>query len=270
MRIRPVPASMDSNGGYCSRCGKWHVLPWQAAWQACQQLMEDLYQHGRIDCILQSEHLHPAGQPETSDTPDSTPTPDMRCSTAPLFRDGCGKMLGLLLCRDQHGKIHRLLAFSGMFNGLWQVHGWAGPVFDLQAFTRLHLPVEKEIQALGAQIEQLPHNAPARAMLRQQRRELSRENMRAIHELYTLGNFRGDTKPLSSFFPLASGPPSGAGDCCAPKLLHQAQTLGLRPLSMAEFYWGSSTATTSRKHGERYPPCASKCQPILGFQLCGL
>lgn len=245
-------AAIDYNGGYCSRCCSWHTLPWEDAWQHCLKLMAALQRHGQID------FMRPAAQAEPL------------CRTAPLFAAGGGKMLGLLLCRDIYGNEQCLLAFSGMINGLWLADGWVPPLFDVQSFLRLHAPVERQIKKLGAYIAELPLSAPERHSLLARRRELSRCNMAAIHGLYQLRNFRGDTQPLTTFFSPSSGPPAGTGDCCAPKLLHQAQRLGLRPLSMAEFYWGSSSGPAGKKHGLRYAPCSNKCQPILGFQLCGL
>ncbi len=227
------------NGGFCSRCRVWHVLPWQEAWQGCLELMEVLRSSARY---------------------------------AGMCVEGGGKMLGLALCRDASGRVQRLLAFSGMYNGLWLVDGWVGPIFDLQAFAALHGPVEREIKVLDRKLALLPVSSPERQELRRHRRELSRRNMAAIHDLYQLKNFRGEQRPLREFF-LCSGPPSGAGDCCAPKLLHHAQRLGLSPYSMAEFFWGAGkvdAARAGRKHGHRYLPCHAKCQPILGFQLCGL
>lgn len=242
----------DRNGGYCMRCRTWHELPWAEAWEHGRDLMAALRRHGRIDYQ----------QPEDQADP--------RCGTTPLFNPGGGKMLGLLLCLDAQGRERRLLAFSGMFNGLWDAAGWVPPVFAVQDFLRLHAPVERRIKELGAKIAGLPPSAALRQDLISKRRQLSRHNMAAIHALYHLRNFRGETRPLTSFFPPQSGLPSGTGDCCAPKLLHQAQSLGLQPFSMTEFYWGGANASAGREHGCRYPPCAGKCQPILGFQLCGL
>ena len=244
--------TVPRNGGYCSRCDCWHELPWEEAWECCHKLMAELKRTGRIDCMQPQEQADP------------------RYHTSALFNPGGGKMLGLLLCRDSYGVKRPLFAFSGMFNGLWLVDGWAPPIFALQDFLRLHAPVERQIKELGAQIASLPVSDSQRPRLRMQRRELSRANMAAIHALYQLHNFRGESRPLPALFPKSSGPPSGTGDCCAPKLLRQAQRLGWQPLSMAEFYWGKSNASGSKEHGRRYAPCASKCQPILGFQLCGL
>ena len=59
------------------------------------------------------------------------------------------------------------------------------------------------------------------------------------------------------------------GECCAPKLLNHAALNGLKPLSMAEFYWGSGPQVGSRISGEFYESCEARCQPILGYMLCG-
>ena len=64
--------------------------------------------------------------------------------------------------------------------------------------------------------------------------------------------------------------PSGAGECCAPKLLQAAYRLELKPLAMAEFWWGPSTPGYYKQPGAFYPACHSKCRPILGHMLQGL
>ena len=64
--------------------------------------------------------------------------------------------------------------------------------------------------------------------------------------------------------------PSGAGECCAPKLLQAAYQLGLEPVAMAEFWWGTSNPYHYRQPGAFFPACHNKCRPILGFMLQGL
>ncbi len=58
-------------------------------------------------------------------------------------------------------------------------------------------------------------------------------------------------------------PPSGTGECCAPRLLNYANTHGLKPEIMAEFWYGDSPKGEVRHHGQFYEPCQSKCVPIL-------
>ena len=97
-----------------------------------------------------------------------------------------------------------------------------------------------------------------------------RDLMQQIHRLYRLKNFRGQEISLFSAYSGKNGIPTGTGDCCAPKLLNLAASRGLIPLGLAEFYWGRENRSKSRIHGHFYPSCREKCQPILGFMLCGL
>ena len=85
-------------------------------------------------------------------------------------------------------------------------------------------------------------------------------------------NARGEEKDLWQIFREHGrpAPPSGAGECVAPKLLQYAFRNGYHPLAMAEFWWGASPETEIRQHGHFYPACKSKCEPILGHMLQGL
>ena len=65
-------------------------------------------------------------------------------------------------------------------------------------------------------------------------------------------------------------PPSGAGECCEPKLLQYAFLHGFKPISMAMFWWGPSPKTEIRQHGNYYPACNGKCKPILKWMLEGI
>ena len=65
-------------------------------------------------------------------------------------------------------------------------------------------------------------------------------------------------------------PPSGAGECCEPKLLQYAFLHGYKPISMAMFWWGPSPKTEVRQNGYYYPACNGKCKPILEWILEGI
>ena len=65
-------------------------------------------------------------------------------------------------------------------------------------------------------------------------------------------------------------PPAAAGECAAPKLLQYAFENELKPLAMAEFWWGKTPKSAIRKHRQFYPACQGKCQPILGHMLIGM
>ncbi|GET38533.1 RluA family pseudouridine synthase [Microseira wollei] len=104
--------------------------------------------------------------------------------------------------------------------------------------------------------------------LKQQRKQLSRQLQAQMHAAYTMMNFLGNSRSLQQLMP--GGLPTGTGDCCAPKLLHYAATQNLKPLAMAEFWWGSSCANGDKIQGEFYGACADRCQPLMGFLLSGL
>ncbi len=103
--------------------------------------------------------------------------------------------------------------------------------------------------------------------LKQQRKQLSCQLQAQMHAAYTLVNFLGQSKSLQQLIP--NGLPTGTGDCCAPKLLHYAATHNLKPLAMAEFWWGASS-TQDKSQGEFYGACVERCQPLMGFLLSGL
>ena len=126
---------------------------------------------------------------------------------------------------------------------------------------------------MSAMINNLPSNVPERQKLVQLRKKKSQQLMRAIHSLYRLHNFHGQVASLERVFAAGTDkkglPPTGTGDCCAPKLLQHAAVHNLTPLAVAEFYIGKENRSGSRQHGCFYPSCQAKCYPILGFMLCG-
>src|SRR5690606_21753915 len=65
-------------------------------------------------------------------------------------------------------------------------------------------------------------------------------------------------------------PPAAAGECATPKLLQYAFLNDLKPIAMAEFWWGASPKSEVRKHKQFYPACTGKCEPILKHMLEGI
>lgn len=93
--------------------------------------------------------------------------------------------------------------------------------------------------------------------------------MRALHDLYVVPDFRGGTHGLRSLYAPAE-PPTGAGDCAAPKLLAHARAHGHRPVALTEFWWGPPPPGGGRVHGRFYAACRGKCGPLLPVMLDGL
>jgi tRNA pseudouridine32 synthase/23S rRNA pseudouridine746 synthase len=104
------------------------------------------------------------------------------------------------------------------------------------------------------------------------RKELSNKLQNWIFEQYQFLNANGDSKNALQLFKNIPPyiPPSGTGDCAAPKLLQYAYLNDLKPVALAEFWYGEPLKSQIRKHGHYYPSCRSKCEPILEHMLQGL
>ena len=199
-----------------------------------------------------------------------------------------GKMLGVLIVETAEGRLGYLAAYSGLLAGRNDWPFFVPPVFDAQqpdGYFKCH---EREISALNHEISALSaaetplseDTSRQIATLRQLRKEQSEALQLWLFRQYRLLNALGEEKDLVEIwhsyhssekirqrFPL---PPGGTGDCCAPKLLQTAYREGLRPVQIAEFWYGSSPRGEVRHHGLFYPACRGKCKPVLTHMLQGL
>lgn len=121
----------------------------------------------------------------------------------------------------------------------------------------------RQREALGGLESEFEQLEKRRLALISERRELSRTLQAALHRSFEYRLWKDKPWSLASLFP--SGPPTGVGECCAPKLLHYAREHGLRPLALAEFWWGASSP--ERQRGEFYSACQERCVPLLGALL---
>ncbi|XRE44619.1 protein of unknown function / Pseudouridine synthase [Tenacibaculum discolor] len=132
--------------------------------------------------------------------------------------------------------------------------------YEVYLFDKI-APLKKAYDTKQYQIEQL----------KKQRANLSAWAQQEIFKKYTFLSYRGETKNLLDIFTDSTqNIPAGAGDCCAPKLLQYAYKYQLKPICMAEFWWGKPLQTSIRKHQNYYPACTGKCKPILTHMLQGI
>ena len=266
--------------GYCTDCEEVHYLTEGNSRRYALELMTELEQNKRIDF-------------DSSD-------PEPLFSTDCLWGKRGGQMFGVLEGVDAGGEIVVLRAFSGQFNTRWQAEGWVSPTFDLDGYYRILPEIQSAVQQMTDDIDCCKHKAELckikfedairsddRAKQKDCRRQmqealkaidLSKKNRRTysqsmmfvVQDLYQLHNFKGNQRSILNVFYEERGVPIGSGDCCAPKLLHAAAQKGLTPLGLTEFYFGKENKSSTRFHKEFYPSCKSKCEPILGYILCGL
>lgn len=97
--------------------------------------------------------------------------------------------------------------------------------------------------------------------LKEERKVKSAALQQKLFAEYSFFNQYKEKKSLGEIF--NNNPPAGAGECAAPKLLHYAFQHNLKPICMAEFWWGQSPNSEVRQHKQFYPSCKSKCEPIL-------
>ena len=182
-----------------------------------------------------------------------------------------GKMFGVLVAEDSNDGLGFLAAYSGLLCGRNDWEYFVPPVFDAQQPDGYFKQKEREISVL---------NQHPSADNQHLNRQMSQDLQLWLFRQYRMLNANGDTRDLVEIwrdyhqnpkiqkrFPL---PPGGTGDCCAPKLLQYAYQHQLKPVCMAEFWWGPSPASEIRHHGEFYPACRGKCKPVLTWMLQGL
>lgn len=107
-------------------------------------------------------------------------------------------------------------------------------------------------------------------LLKEKRKAKSNALQQQLFESYHFLNQEREEQSLLSIFKDLPSLPAAAGECAAPKMLQYAFQHQLKPIAMAEFWWGNSPQSEIRKHAHYYPSCQSKCKPILGYMLKGM
>ena len=122
---------------------------------------------------------------------------------------------------------------------------------------------DKKIHELTDEINELPLVSPQRKQLISERTSLTDASLKKVFSLYEFTRFDGQKISLNQIIQNHNNrlPPTGTGDCCAPKLLTYAFAHELEPVSMDEVYYGRDTA--NKKSGISYPPCDERCGYIL-------
>lgn len=188
-----------------------------------------------------------------------------------------GKMFGVLVVKNVQNEIGYLCAFSGKLAGGNHHDKFVPPVFDtLTDNSFLNIGMTK-LTRMNEEIKRLEslktkESAASINLLKTLRKDHSIRLQKEIFDHYHFLNRAGKTKSLTDLFKEAGykNPPAGAGECAAPKLLQYAFMHQMKPIAMAEFWWGLSPKSETWKHGHFYPSCEEKCEPILAHMLDGI
>lgn len=185
-----------------------------------------------------------------------------------------GKMFGVLVVKNQNHEIGYLSAFSGKLARTNQHLIFVPPVFDLLTENGF---LNKGMEALTEMNQEIKNlEGQKNLSLKEQINELktTRKNysvtlQNKIFDQYYFLNNTGEEKSLIDIFQKEGykNPPAGAGECAAPKLLQYAFKHKMKPIALAEFWWGQSPKSAFWKHGQFYACCKEKCEPILKHML---
>lgn len=141
--------------------------------------------------------------------------------------------------------------------------------FEKAELKRRRQRMEKELEPLASELRRAEEKLRA---MKEKRRGDSEALQQWLFNNFQLLNARGESRSVGDIFAdtQMKVPPTGAGECCAPKLLQAAYRRGWKPVSMAECWYGRPKGGEVRKHGEYYPACRGKCGPVLTWMLQGL
>ena len=204
-------------------------------------------------------------------------------------RKGHGIMVGALVCVNAAGERVVLHAVSGIsieaLRPLRQAQGPQGPrgvgepveplpckiivppIVSPKEIEQALAKNDKKIHELTDALEGRGVCEPVEPHLKEQRTKLTTESLLNVFSLYTFTRFDGKKITLNEIIQAHDGklPPTGTGDCCAPKLLSYAFEHNLTPVSMDEVFYGRNTK--NKTNGTSYPPCDERCGYILPYIL---
>lgn len=208
-----------------------------------------------------------------------------RVSAPSAERDGHGVMLGALVCTCRECTLEKdaglviLCAVSGnslimadkdgvrlpfgkeiVINGLNMI--FVPPVAAPEKIAAALAPNDRRIHELTAELKTASDSEKRR--ISAERSELTTASLKAVHSLYSFTTITGRKIELTQISSQKL-PPTGTGDCCAPKLLDYAFSHNLAPLSMDEVYYGKPS--DARQNGVSYPPCDERCGIVLPEML---
>lgn len=179
-----------------------------------------------------------------------------------------GKMFGVLVVQNKNDEYCYLGTVSGKLPGGVSCTRFVPSIFDESHDDFFMNRGMTELTLIGTQIKSSSDPSEIN-MLKEKRSQHSIALQQRLFEHYNFVNLSGEEKSLFKIFEMSSRgkPPSAAGECAAPKLLQYAIKHNLRPIALAEFWWGNPGEQNGKTHSQYYPACKDRCRPILEYML---
>jgi len=179
-----------------------------------------------------------------------------------------GKMFGVLVVQKADASYGYLGTFSGKFPETLIDSKFIPSVFDDSIEDSF---IHKGMKALSELSNQINYSECKTEIstLKVIRKQKSIALQQKLFENYQFLNLSGEVKGVLEIFEQSScaKPPVAAGECAAPKLLQYAIEHQLKPIAIAEFWWGKSMKHDEREHASFYPACEHRCRLILEYML---
>lgn len=181
---------------------------------------------------------------------------------------GKGKMFGVLVVETISGQLGYLSTFSGKAPDDVYPPYFVPSLFDVSTDDFFINRGMTELSIMSEEINQCA-DMDEICRLKAERKVKSIALQQWLFDCYSFLNADGERKSLCDIYAtwINPNPPAGAGECAAPKLFQYAFNRSMRPLGIAEFWWGVSSKSGDKIHQHYYPSCHDKCQPILGHML---
>ena len=190
-----------------------------------------------------------------------------------LERKGQGLMIGCLVAWDKVQKKRIVLySVSGNARRIKNISAnlhnsvFVDSIVSITQIDKALKQNDLEIHQLTDKINSLEKSEEKNELIKA-RRKLTDQSLENVFRLYDFTRFDGKKISLNQIIQKHNFkmPPTGTGDCCAPKLLNYAFSHQLQIVSMDEIYFGPDTK--NRKNGQSYPPCDERCGYILPEML---
>lgn len=183
------------------------------------------------------------------------------------FHTKKGKMFGVLVVKKDNGDYGYLGTISGKIPSNETCDRFVPSTFKVSDGDFFINKGMTELTQIGSQIK-LSNNQSEIHSLTELRKDKSFALQQKLFKHYRFINQNGLEKNVLEIFEdsLHGNPPAAAGECAAPKLIQYAFKNNLKPIALAEFWWGYKP-NKERSHKVFYPACKNKCRPILEFML---
>lgn len=184
------------------------------------------------------------------------------------FRSRQGKMFGVLVIQKAASDYAYIGTVSGRLSRERVCDNFVPSVFDDSVDDFFMDRGMTELTEICNTIDETTDKTEI-SVLKAARKQKSIALQKQLFDNYQFLNTHNVEKSLLQIFEDSTdgNPPSAAGECAAPKLLQYAFAHQLRPIALAEFWWGNPLRNKERKHKSFYPACKDRCKPLLEYML---